>query len=66
MCKHELGMVEDISHMAITRLVETRLRSRLLSKGTSTYGWSHKTSKNLLFHADAHLPLFSGHREMLA
>jgi hypothetical protein len=48
MCKHELKMVEDISHMAIPLLVETRL----LSENVSTSGWSHKTWKNRLFEAD--------------
>src|SRR3954453_14175223 len=52
MRKHEPGMVEDNSHMAIPRLVETRLRSKLLSEGTSTFGWSQKTSKNPTLHAD--------------
>jgi hypothetical protein len=46
MLKHKPRMVEDDSHMVIPRLVETRLRSKLLSEGTSTFGWSHKTSKN--------------------
>src|SRR4051794_11866620 len=46
MCKHEPGMVEDVSHMAIPRLLETRLRSGLLSENGSTSGWSHKTWKN--------------------
>ena len=58
MYKHELGMVEDVSDMAIPRLLETRLRSGLLSENASTSGWSHKTWKNLLFHADAHIEGF--------
>ena len=52
MLKHEPGMVEDDSHMAILRLVETEPRSGLLSEGTSTFGWSHKTSKNPMLHAE--------------
>lgn len=52
MCKHELGVVEDVSHMAVPRLLETRFRSGLLFQDNSTSGWSHKTWKNRLFEAD--------------
>ena len=39
--------------MAIPRLVEIRLRSKPLSDGTPTSGWSHKIWKNRFFHANA-------------
>ena len=44
--KNGPGIVEDISHMAIPRLTEIRLRRGLDSEGTATSGWSHKTWKN--------------------
>ena len=46
MLKHEPEMVEDISHMAIPRLLENGLRTGLFFQGTSTSGWSRKTWKN--------------------
>ena len=44
MLKHEPGMVEDISHMAIPHLVETGLRSGLLSEG---YPYLRLVTQNL-------------------
>jgi hypothetical protein len=49
MLKHEPGMVEDDSYMAIPRLVETEPFPGCFPKNTPTSGWSHKTSKNLFF-----------------
>jgi hypothetical protein len=46
MLKHEPGMVEDDSYMAIPRLVETEPFPGCFPKDTPTSGWSHKTSKN--------------------
>jgi hypothetical protein len=46
MLKHEPGMVEDDSYMAIPRLVETEPFPGCFPKNTPTSGWSHKTSKN--------------------
>src|SRR5687767_1806416 len=46
MLKHEPGMVEDDSHMAIPRLVETGPFPGYFPKDTPTSGWSHKTWKS--------------------